>query len=482
MYDIAIIGGGVTGGALARKLASYKLRLVILEKEDDVCSGASKANSGIAHAGFDAKPGTKKAYFNVAGSKMMRAYCDELGVKYKNNGALVLAFNEDEERVLEELLLRGEANGVDGLSLLDGERLHEIEPNVSAKATAALYAETSAIICPYDLTFASVGNAMDNGAELKTEFFVTKIECAEGGYKITSENGQTVTARIVINCAGAGSGLVASLVGDRSVNIGLRKGEYILLDRESGDFVSHTIFCTPTKAGKGILVTNTVDGNILLGPTAEEVEFEDKNTTADGLRFVQKKASEMAENVPFYNTITSFAGIRAYSADRHDFIVEESAVAKNFINVAGIESPGLTSAPAIADYVAESLVAKMIDLQPNPDYNGKREREIAFSSLDEQAQNEKIACDPSYGRVVCRCEKVTEGEIIAALRKNPPAKTVDGVKRRTRAGMGRCQGGFCQARVAEIIAAELNVPLEQVTKCGKGSELVVGKTKTGDVV
>lgn len=480
MYDIAIIGGGVTGGAIARKLASYKLDLVILEKEDDVCSGASKANSGIAHAGFDAKPNTKKAYFNVLGSKMMKAYCEELGVKYKNNGALVLAFNEDEERTLEELMLRGEENGVEDLQLLDGERLHEIEPHVSARATAALYAKTSAIICPYDLTFACIGNAMDNGAELKTEFFVTDIVKEGDLYKITSQKGESVTARVIINSAGAGSGRIASLVGDDSVNIGLRKGEYILLDRESGDFVSHTIFCTPTKAGKGILVTNTVDGNILLGPTAEEIEEEDKNTSESGLRFVRQKASEMAENVPFYNTITSFAGIRAYSADRHDFIVEKSAVADNFVNVAGIESPGLTSAPAIADYVAEKILAQMIDLVPDPSFKPRREKEIAFSLLDEETQNQMIAQNPAYGRLVCRCEKVTEGEIVAAIHRNPPAKTIDGIKRRTRAGMGRCQGGFCQARVAEIIASELNIPLEEVTKCGEGSELVVGKTKNGD--
>ena len=477
MYDIVIIGGGVTGGAIARKLSEYKLKVAILEKEDDVCSGASKANSGIAHAGFDAKPGSKKAYFNVIGSKMMKAYCEELGVKYKNNGSLVIAFGEEDEKTLRELEERGRINGVEGLRLLSAEELHEIEPHVSEKATAALYASTGAIICPYDLTFACVGNAMDNGVELKTEFCVSAISENDGHYVVTSEKGESVEARIVINCAGAGSGKIARLVGDESVNIGLRKGEYLLLDRESGDFVSHTVFCTPTKLGKGILVTNTVDGNILLGPTAEEIEEENKDTTENGLNFVRSRASEMASDVPFFNTITSFAGIRAYSKDRHDFIVEFSKTAANFINVAGIESPGLTSAPAIAEYVAEELVGKLVKLERNPSFVGKREKEIAFFDLDEEKQNELIKENPAYGRVVCRCEKVTEGEIVAALHRNPPTKTIDGVKRRTRAGMGRCQGGFCQSKVAEIIAEELNIPLEEVTKNGEGSNLLVGKTK-----
>ncbi len=476
MYDIAIIGGGVIGCALARELSRYKASLVVLEKEDDVCSGSSKANSGISHAGFDAKPGTNKARFNVLGSKMMKDYCEELGVKYKNNGALVIAFGKEDEKTLEELLERGKINGVDGLEILDQKRLHEVEPNVSPEATAALYAKTSGIVCPYDLTFACMGNAMDNGAELKTNFAVEKIDKNGEYYTLTAHSGESVQTKIVVNCAGAGSGKIARLVGDESVNIGLRKGEYLLLDRESGDFVSHTIFCTPTKKGKGILVTNTVDGNILLGPTADEITVEDKSTTDEGLAFVKQRASEMTVNVPFYNTITAFAGIRAYSTDRHDFIIEESAVAKNFINIAGIESPGLTSAPAIAVYAAE-LVGSLIKLVPDSSFNGKREREIPFCSLDIDTQNAMIKKEPAYGRMICRCEKVTEGEIRNAIRRNPPAKSVDGVKRRTRAGMGRCQGGFCQARVAEIIAEELNIPLEEVTKDGEGSELLVGKTK-----
>lgn len=476
MYDIAVIGGGVIGASVIRELTKFNLKCVVLEKDYDVCCGASKANSGIAHAGFDAKPGTLKAKFNVLGARMMQDYCKELGVKYKNNGALVIAYNEDDKRMLQELLNRGKQNGVSGLELLTKEQLIALEPNISVNAIAALYAKTSAIICPYDLTLASMGNAMDNGACLNLEFEVTKIEKNDDRFNIYSAKGDCVNAAVIINCAGANSGKIAALVGD-DIKIGLRRGEYILLDRESGDFVSHTIFCTPTEKGKGILITNTVDGNVLLGPTAEEVEREEKITTEEGLLTVQNKAKAMAENIPFYNTITSFAGIRAYSCDKHDFIIEESSVTPGVIHVAGIESPGLTSAPAIAEYVVNELIGRHFTLEKNKNFNGKRKKEYDFQNMSTQEKNELIKKDPKFGNIICRCEQITEGEIVQALHNNPPACSVDGIKRRTRAGMGRCQGGFCMSRVAEIISRELNIPIEQVTKKGEGSELVTGKTK-----
>lgn len=476
MYDIAVIGGGVIGASVIRELTKFNLKAVVLEKDYDVCCGASKANSGIAHAGFDAKPGTLKAKFNVLGARMMQDYCKELGVKYKNNGALVIAYNDDDKQTLQELLNRGKQNGVNELELLTKERLIDLEPNISVNAVAALYAKTSAIICPYDLTLAGIGNAMDNGACLKLEFEVVKIEKADDCFNIYSSKGDCVQASVIVNCAGANSGKIAALVGD-DIKIGLRRGEYILLDRESGDFVSHTIFCTPTEKGKGILITNTVDGNVLLGPTAEEVESEEKITTEEGLLTVQNKARAMAENVPFYNTITSFAGIRAYSCDRHDFIIEESSVTPGVIHVAGIESPGLTSAPAIAEYVVNELIGRHFKLEKNKNFNGKRKKEYDFQNMSGQEKNELIKKDAKFGNIICRCEQITEGEIVQALHDNPPACSVDGIKRRTRAGMGRCQGGFCMSRVAEIISRELNIPIEQVTKKGEGSELVTGKTK-----
>lgn len=472
-YDVAVVGGGVIGGSVLRELTKYKLSVCLLEKENDVAMGQSRANSGIVHAGFDAVPGTLKAKFNVAGNRMMQAYAEELGVKYKNNGSLVVAFSEEEIEALSVLKARGEENGVPDLRILSAEELREKEPNLSKEALGALYAPTGGIVCPYGLTIAAIGNAMDNGAELYTDFEAVKIQKTKDGFTVGSADGREIFCKLLINCAGYGSDKIAKLAGDDSVNIGGRRGEYILLDRESGNFVSHTLFFAPTKLGKGILVSPTVDGNLLLGPTAEESE-NDVSTSAEGLQSVLTKAKKMCPAVPVQNVITSFAGVRAYS-DRHDFIIEESVV-EGLIHCAGIESPGLTAAPAIARYVAE-LVKKRLPLQRNETFCGKRKAEFFFQTLSAEEKNKIIAEDPAYGRIVCRCEQITEGEIVSAIRENPPARSVDGVKRRTRAGMGRCQGGFCQPQVAEILARELGIPFEQVRKSGEGSELVTGVTK-----
>ncbi|MBO7297495.1 MAG: NAD(P)/FAD-dependent oxidoreductase [Clostridia bacterium] len=476
MFDVIVIGGGVIGGTILRELTKYELSVCMLEKENDVCMGQSKANSGIVHAGFDAAPGTKKARFNVEGNKMMPAYAKELGVKFVNNGSLVVAFTQEDLQTLETLKARGEENGVPDMEILSQDQLRSLEPNISNEALGALYAKTGGIICPYGLTIAAIGNAMDNGATLYTDFEVTGLSKTGEIFTITAADGRTVEGKLVINCAGLASGKIAALAGDTDIFVAARKGEYILLDRESGDFVSHTLFFTPTKAGKGILVTQTVDNNILLGPTSEEQDTGCTDTTADGLSFVIEKVRKMSKNPPLFNTITSFAGVRAY-CDRHDFIIEESKAVKGLIHCAGIESPGLTSAPAIAKFVAEELVCKMLNPKKNANFNGKREADYFFKNLTMEEKNAIIAKDPSYGKIVCRCEQITEGEIVRAIRENPPAKNIDAVKRRTRSGMGRCQGGFCQPFVAELIARELNIPFEQVTKNGKGAELVMGVSK-----
>lgn len=476
MFDVIVIGGGVIGGTVLRELTKYRLSVCMLEKENDVCMGQSKANSGIVHAGFDAAVGSLKAKFNVLGNAMMPTYAKELGVKYENNGSLVVAFSEEEKETLLQLKKRGEENGVPDMEILNQEELRKIEPNISDEALGALYAKTGGIVCPYGLTIAAIGNAMDNGAKLFTDFNVCAIEKTTQGFVVKSAVGETVEGKLIINCAGLASGKIAALAGDDSIHIGARKGEYILLDRESGDFVSHTLFFTPTKLGKGILVTQTADHNILLGPTAEEQENGNTDTSANGLNFVIEKARKMSKNPPLFNTITSFAGVRAYS-DRHDFIIEESKTVKGLIHCAGIESPGLTSAPAIAKYVAEEIIANILPLQKNENFNGVRKAEYFFKQLSMEEQNAIIAKDPSYGKIVCRCEQITEGEILRAIRENPPAKNIDAVKRRTRAGMGRCQGGFCQPYVAELIAKEQNIPFEQVTKSGVGSNLVMGVSK-----
>ena len=477
MYDIAVIGGGVIGGAILRELSRYKIKIVLLEKESDVCMGASKANSGIVHAGFDAIPGTNKAKFNVAGNKMMKKYAENLGVKYKNNGSLVVAFNEDERETLKMLLQRGRKNGVKGLKIINVAKLKKIEPRISDNILCALYAKTGGIVCPYELTIAAIGNAMDGGAELKLNFCVSVVEKHEGFYTLVSEKNEKISAKLVINAAGAGGEKIARLFGDDSVKVGYRRGEYVLLDRESGGLVSHTLFFTPTEKGKGILVTQTVDGNILIGPTAEEIEEENNDTSASGLETVVEKAKTLVNDIPFYNTITSFAGVRAYTKDRHDFIVEKSVKSNGLINVCGIESPGLTSAPAIAKYVVNTLIPQEYKTLYNPNYIEKRKPDFYFKSLSYREKNKIIKKDANFGKIVCRCEQVTEGEIRKIIRKNPQAKTVDAIKRRLRAGMGRCQGGFCQPRVVEIISEELNIPIEKVKKSGEGSELLTSKTK-----
>lgn len=479
MFDVIVIGGGVVGATILRQLTKCRLNVCLLEKEDDVCMGASKANSGVVHAGFDAPEGSLKARFNVRGNAMMEELCKELGVKYKKNGSLVVAFSDEDLKTLNGLYARGVANGVPDIEIIGKDELRALEPNISDEAVGALYAKTGGIVCPYELTIASIGNAMDNGAKLYTGFEVVSVTQKggqDGGFTVASADGRTLEGNVVINCAGINSGRIASLFGDDSIKIGARKGEYILLDREAAGFVNHTLFFTPTKLGKGVLVLPTVDNNILLGPTAEEMDEPDTVTTAEGLKQIIEKAGKMCKNIPFYNTITSFAGVRAYSYT-HDFVIGYSAKNKNLINVAGIESPGLTSAPAIAEYVVNGLIGELLHPAANDGFNPYRKADYFFKNLTDDEKNAIIKKDRSYGRIICRCEQITEGEIIRACTENPRATTIDGVKRRTRAGMGRCQGGFCQPYVAEIIAKCNGIDLTEVTKSGKGSNLLSGVSK-----
>lgn len=476
MFDVLVIGGGVVGASVLRELSKYDLKIALLEKESDVATGASRANSGVVHAGFDAKEGSLKAKFNVLGNKMMEGLCRDLGVKYKRNGSLVVAFSDEDLKTLESLKARGIANGVPELEIISKEELVRLEPNISDEAVGALYAKMGGIVCPYELTVALIGNAMDNGAELFTDFEVTSAVKNEDGYTVFSQDGRSVCGKIIVNAAGLYAGKVAEIFGDDTIKIGARKGEYLLLDRNSSYLTTRTLFFTPTKLGKGVLVLPTVDGNILLGPNAEEMEIADTETTAEGLDWVTEKAKKMCKNIPFYNVITSFAGVRAYSS-RHDFIIENSSVSPNLINLAGIESPGLTSAPAIAEYAVNGLIAPLLPLKEKENFNPYRKADYFFKNLSEEEKNEIIKNDPSYGRIICRCESITEGEIIRACTENPRATTIDGVKRRTRAGMGRCQGGFCQPYVAGIIAKYTGKSYDSVTKSGKGTELLKGVTK-----
>ena len=474
MFDIVVIGAGVVGGMVARELTKYTRNVCIVERGSDVALGATRANSAIVHAGYDAKEGTLKARLNVRGSVMMEDVCRELGVKYNRNGSLVVGFNSEDRKTLLELVERGKKNGVSGVRLVERDELLALEPNIGSGVTVALYAPTGAIVCPYELCMSAVGSAMDNGAELKLNFLVDKIEKSDDGYKVYSGE-DFVEAKFVINCAGVYSDEVAALVGDSSFSVHPRRGEYLLLDRECGSHISHTIFRCPSKMGKGVLVTPTVDGNLLVGPTAEDIsDKEDVSTTAEGLARVRALATEQVDRIDFGKTITSFTGLRA-TGSTGDFIINMPS--ERFLNLAGIESPGLSSAPAIAEYAIELLRDAGFEASPRTDFVAERRPAHFFSSLSNEEKNALIKERPEYAHVICRCETITEGEILDAIRTNPRPTDVDGVKRRTRATMGRCQGGFCSPYIVDLLAKKMGVDYTAVTKFGGKSYINYRKTK-----
>lgn len=475
MYDAAIIGGGAVGCAVARYLSRYRLDICLVERGEDVCVGTSKANSAICHAGFDAPLGSAKARFNVEGSRMMEGLSRELDFPYRRCGSLVLCFDEAELPHLRELLDRGVQNGVEGLELLDKAALHALEPAVSDKAVAALWAPTGAILCPFGMTVALAENAAANGCVFRFNTEVSRIE-RRGGFFRLHTGGDFIDARVVISAAGVHGDALHNQLCEEKLTIVPRRGEYCLLDRTCGQLVRHTIFQLPSAMGKGVLVTPTVHGNLLVGPTAVDQPDKDRTaTTAEGLRSVAETAAKSVKSLPMRDVITSFAGLRAHlSGPEDDFIVGESA--DGFFEAVGIESPGLSSAPAIGRYLAE-LAAEKLHAAEKEDFIAQR-RDIPHPrEMDFAARQALIARDPAYGQVICRCEGVTEGEIRDAIRRTPGARSLDGVKRRVRAGMGRCQGGFCGPKVMELLSRELHVPITELTKGGGESRLLAGRTK-----
>ena len=471
-YDVAIVGGGVIGAMAARELSRYDLKVCILEKENDVAMGASRANSGIIHGGYDPVPGTLKARMNTAGVPLLYQAARELNVHHRNNGSFVCAFGPEEEPAIDALYRRGLENRIEQLQILSGGEARAMEPNLSEKVSRVLYVPTAGIICPYDLTIAAVGNAMDNGATLLRNFKVVNIEA---GFRVTAADGRTVECAYLLNCAGGYSDKVARMVGDDFFTVNPRAGEYMLLDKSEGSRVGHTVFQVPSKEGKGILVTPTVDGNLLTGPTAMKVATpESVETTAEGLATVARLAAKSVPSVDFRQVITSFTGVRS-SANVDDFIIQPSEAAPKCIHLGAIESPGLTCCVAIAKYAVELLEKQGLTLSAKENWNGCRENTRAFREMTDEEKNAFIKEHPAYGKIVCRCEQVSEGEIRAAIRRNPPAFDIDGVKRRTRSGMGRCQGGFCSPYVMRLIAEEQGMKMEDVTKSGPGSRSLTGK-------
>ena len=475
-YDVAVIGAGVVGSLITRELSKYNIKIALLERCNDCAMGATKANSAIVHAGFDAKPGTLKAKLNVRGVELMKTFCKELNVPLRNNGALVVAFSEEEMPHLEELLKRGEENGVPELRIVKRDELKKLEPNIGDTAVGALVAPTSSIVCPYELTIAGVENAVTNGAEFIRNCEVTGIKSENEEFVLSTTAGE-ITAKYVINAAGVHSGKIAKLIGDNSVEIIVRHGDYYLLDKSQGTLASHTIFQCPTKMGKGVLVSPTVDGNLIVGPSASDIDDgNDVATTAEGLEGIYSAATKSVPAVSLRNAITSFSGNRAHPTT-DDFIIGSSDVNKNFINVAGIESPGLSSAPAIAEMVEGIMTELTGGMDKKENFDPIRPEPVRFRHMSTEERAKLIEKNKAYGRIVCRCETITEGEILDAIHAPAGARDVDGVKRRTRAGMGRCQGGFCGSKVVEILARELNMPMNEITKFGGESKIMYHKTK-----
>ena len=476
MIDVLIIGSGIIGSSLARELSKTSASVLVLEKGNDVSVGTTKANSGIVHAGFDAKPGTRKAFFNVRGAKMYSALSKELDFPFKKNGAFVLSFSADGHDTLVELLDRAHKNGVEGCEIISGDEIRKLEPNVSKEVVEGLYAKESGIVSPYEMCIAMAENAATNGVKFEFLKKVTNIEKLSDHFKVICEDKTTYEAKVVVNAAGCHADEINNMVSSHKYEIIARKGEYVLLDKEFSWVSSRTLFQLPTKMGKGILVSPTCHGNIIVGPTALDVDDKDLTwTTPSGLKEAWDKALLTVPTLPRGGIITQFSGLRAHTKE-DDFVVGFSEDVKGFYNLLGIESPGLASSPAIAEYAANEI-KEYLSLGVNPKFNPIRVGIKHISHMTNEELNEAIKENREFGHVICRCEVVSEAEIREAIRRVPGAKDLDGVKRRVRAGMGRCQMGFCTPKIMEILAEELGESIEDVSKRGKGSEITIGRIK-----
>ena len=475
MWDIVVVGAGVIGCNVARELAKYNLDICVVEKTSDIATGTTKANSAIVHSGHDAKTGTLKAKLNVLGNAKFDLLSEQLDFPFKRNGSLVLCFEEDKMGDLEALIENGKNNGVKGLKILDSQALRELEPNIGSRAIGALHAPTGGIVCPYEMALALAENAHANGVTFKFNTEVQGITKKDDYFTIET-NGEAIETRLIINAAGVFGDQINNMVSSNKFEIKPRKGEYCLFDKSVGEVFTHTIFQQPTIMGKGVLVTPTVDGNLLIGPNAADIDDkEDFSTTQEGLDDILDKAQYTLDTIPYNAIITSFSGLRAHSQGG-DFIIGEAEDVSGFINVASVESPGLSASPAIAEMV-EGIVVNKIKPSKKASYNPVREGIPKFREMTDSQRKELIKKDSRYGKVICRCETVTEGEIIESIRRPLGATDLDGIKRRTRAGMGRCQAGFCMPKIVDILAEQLEISQLDVTKFGKDSKLLVGYNK-----
>lgn len=466
-FDVIIIGGGVIGCSIARYLSRFKVNALLIEKHFDVAEETSSANSAIVHSGYDPLPNTKKAYFNVKGNKMMEEVCKELHVPFIKNGSLTIGFNDEDKKTLLNLIQRAKLNGVEA-EFIEKEELHKIEPSLNDECLYALYAKDSGIVSPFELTIAFMENAMDNGIKLHLSEKVLDIK-KDGDLFLIDTDKDKYKAKVVVNAAGLYSDEILKKLEEPSFKINPRKGEYILLDHFNNNWCKHTLFMCPTKVGKGVLISPTTSFNYIIGPSNDESLKEDTSTDSSTINYLKETASKLIKDIPYAEVIRTFAGVRA-NPDVDDFIIEESKINPGFINCAGIMSPGLASSPAIGEYVS-NLIKEKLNLEINTTYNPTRREIYSLFSLGIEKYNELIKKDSRYGHMICRCEKVSEGQIVDAIHRNCGARSVKGIKKRLRAGFGKCQGSFCEEEVCKILARELNIPLNSVLYKDEGSEV-----------
>lgn len=477
--EILIVGAGVAGAFAARELARYDVSVCVVEQGYDVAVSTSGANSGIVHAGYDTVPGSVESGYDAAGNRLFPQLAAELGFAYRNTGSLVLAFTESDTAKIGELCRRGQAKGIPGLEIISGERARELEPALSERVVQALHAPSAGVVSPYEVTHAAMENAVENGVLLRRDCRVEAIarETHAGTAFSVSTTAGTIRCRFLVNAAGLYADDISRMAGDASFSIHPRKGEYLLLDKVRGDLVGRVIFQPPTRMGKGILISPTVEGNLLLGPNARDItDRDDDATTEQGLAEVLRGARKSVPGLDAGAVITTFAGQRAI-ASTQDFIIGESPAVPGLIQLAGLKSPGLTAAPAIGAHLPFLLRQAGMHLEARRDFDPFRRRPKRLSEMTPGEMDRAVCADPDYGRIVCRCETVSEAEVTAAIRAPVGSDTLDGVKRRTRAGTGRCQGGFCTPRLLAVLSRELGVPMEEITKCGPGSRILKGRTR-----
>ena len=468
MRDIIVIGAGVVGCSIARELSKYNLDVLVVEKNSDVSEGISKGNSGIVHAGYNEKIGTLKAKLNIEGNKMFDDLSRDLQFPFKRNGAFILAFSDEEMKTLESLKENGEKLGVEGLEILTREEALNIEPNLNKEIVGVLNVKTSGIVSPYEMTIALAENAAENGVEFKLNSKVTSIEKISEGYKVTLNNKELVSGKIIINASGLEGAFLNNLVSMSKREINPVKGEYCLFDKVAGAMINKTLFQVPNKLSKGVLVTPTAEGNLLVGPNA--VEGKTLETSREGIDEILDKSKKSLEELPVARILNTFSGIRPKTKGE-DFIIEEVEDAKNFINVIGIDSPGLTAAPAIGVYVV-NMIKERLDLVEKKNFKKTREKIVRFAELSLEEKNKLIKEKPAYGHMVCKCEFVTEGEIVEAIHRPIKALTVDAIKRRTRASMGGCQGVGCTLPISKILSRELGIDISDINKNSEGSPVI----------